>query len=263
MIAKLLYGAPFADRKLIALKKQVNALKKDSITPTLAVVLVGDDPASHTYVGIKERRAQEIGLRVIRKEFSQLSSALEIIKTIKKLNHDKSVHGIIVQLPLPAGLPTTEIINAVATKKDVDGLREESDFSAPTPLAIMFLLERSNVTILNKHFAIVGHGRLVGKPLALALKKRKIDYTIYEKDSIAACCHREEIVVSATGTKVIFGAMLKPGAVVVDAAADIDEESVPPVAGALAPRVGGIGPLTVAFLLENVLLAAKGFAKRN
>lgn len=263
MSAKLLAGTALAQKKLIACKKLLAALAVSGVTPTLGIVLVGDDPASVTYVGIKQKRAQEIGMGFVLRRLPGSATQKAVLGEIEALNRDPGIQGVIVQLPLPRQINTDIILNAIEREKDVDGLGRHSPYQPPTPTAILALLHHYGIALASKRVGIVGYGRLVGQPLAQRLQELGISHTVYtrERGNMLQCCMFDDVVIAATGEKVIFTRQIKPGAVVVDAAKDVDFDGVRAVAGALTPPSGGVGPLTVAALLENVVEAASRFAR--
>lgn len=263
MNVTILEGASRAAQRLAQLEPRIEKLSLKNITPTLAIILVGDDSASHTYVGIKTQRAREVGIKVNLKEFKETDSQAQIEQEIERLNHDQTTHAIIVQLPLPTRWDVDKILAKIAPEKDVDGLGSQQYFSPPTPQAIMSLLRLYDVDLAHKNIAIVGYGRLVGRPLSKLLESEGIPFSVYSLShgTIDRKLLKEDIVISATGTKVITKDNIKPGAVVVNAAQDMDFDDIKEVAGALTPPVGGVGPLTVAILLEHVVSAAVSQAK--
>lgn len=258
-----------------------NKIKNLGLKPKLAVVLAGDNPASVLYVKIKTKKAAEVGIQTVTHRLSDQSEKKEVAGMIKKLNGDRNIHGIIVQLPLPSGLhPDTEegfspdmeeILAGIDPAKDVDGLTGKSRFLPATVKAVLLCLEEASrllkepKLLRNKTVVIVGQGRLAGRPLADYLEKhgakvnRCDEYT--GREQVRKLGREANILVSATGVpKLIKADMVRPGAVVIDCGspkAEVDFENVKNVAGAITPVPGGVGPLTVVSLLENVVDAAE------
>ena len=263
MSARILEGTSVAAKRLQKLKPRLALLKKNGVTPRLAIILVGSDPASLVYVGMKQERAKEIGIDAKLYHMPETVSQGEAERLIAKLNLDATVHGIIVQLPAPKRWDVDRLVQAIAPEKDVDALGSQRFFSHPTPQAILALLAAHNISLKGARIALIGYGRLVGRPLSKVLESMGVAHTVYSPlhDNIDQCCLKEDIVISATGKKVITPDKIQPGAVVVNAAQDLDFDDIKEVAGALTPPKGGVGPLTVALLLENVVLAASRFAR--
>ncbi len=242
------------------LTEEIASLKADDITPTLAVVLVGEDPNSVTYVNIKGKQASELGIEFSLHKLDATVSQESIIEAIEQLNAEPSVSGIIVQLPLPDQIDTDKVLQAVLKEKDVDGLRTDSDFTPPTVSAITEILHSYDIDLEEKKIVIVGKGRLVGGPLIKRLKERNLDVTVCDESTgdLGACTINADILVSGTGQEhLIQPSMIKDGAVVIDVDKDVLYEQVLEKVGYITPQKGGVGPLTVAFLLSNVVDAAK------
>jgi methylenetetrahydrofolate dehydrogenase (NADP+)/methenyltetrahydrofolate cyclohydrolase len=235
----------------------------------LAIIRTNKDPVVNTYMRLKSSYGQDILVDVDVHDVSQTDA----IATIKRLNDDSSVHGIIVQIPLPDASLTEQTLNAVAPEKDVDGLNKNTLFSAATPTAIDWLLNGYNVELKGKKIVIVGQGRLVGKPLLQMWQQSGLDVSAADKDTknLEELVRAADIVVSATGKPGLIGSdLIKQGATVVDAGASTDSNGL---VGDIAPDVrerddltitpvsGGVGPLTVAALFENVIRAAGSAAK--
>jgi len=244
---------------------KVENLKSRGITPSLAVLLVGNDPASLVYVKAKETMAEKLGVDFRLYHFSGKCRAAQVLELIDELNNDPKVHGIIVQLPLPVGFDTEKIIKAIDPSKDVDGLSGE--MSAPTAEAILALLEHYRIN-LEGDIVIVGRGRLVGQPLEKILKKRGLAPKVL--DSTSANLEEEtlkaDILVSATGVPGLIKAdMISKKTIVIDAGTaeskgevkgDVVKEVYQKVK-AYSPVPGGVGPLTVVMLMNNLVEAAK------
>lgn len=259
----ILLGKPVREKILENIKKDIlgNGLK-----PALAVVLVGSDPASLSYIKVKEKVALGLGIEFHLYKFESNASEQEIVECIEFLNTDVETSGIIVQLPLPAGMDTNKILHTVIKQKDVDGFLGE--FSPPTVLSILEILKFYDILLENKNIVLVGHGELVGKPLEKELVKMGLSPIVCDsetkdiKEKIAA----GDIIISATGVNgLITEDMVQSNAVVIDAGTaeangkmtgDITPEVQAKVAS-YSPVPGGVGPVTVAMLMKNVVEAAE------
>jgi len=276
---KLLLGRRFAEEVLLKIKKDI---KKIKLKPGLAVILVGNDKASLCYVKIKQKKCEEVGINFKLFHFLEDQDSDSIKKIIVKLNKDLNVSGIIVQLPLPNHLDTNKIINLIDSKKDVDGLTNQNrnnflnnkrNFSCCTPAAILKLLLKNKISLKNKKIVVVGRGNLVGYPLSLVLKKKKIKFKVCTQKTLDLKKETRDvdILISATGKPFLIRKdFIKEGCVVVDAGTsyfenrfvgDVKFDEVRLRASYLTPEVGGVGPLTVAILLQNVFKAAFWFSK--
>lgn len=247
--------------------KQVRGLRQaEGVQPKLAIIRTNPDPVVDSYMRIKQRYGNEIGIEVDVHTLEQAGA----LQRIKELNNDDSVHGIIVQIPLPDPSQTEEILNAVSPEKDVDGLAEQTRFDAPTPMAISWLLAGYNIELSKgKKIVIVGHGRLVGKPLAKLWSHSDYDVLVLDKSSgdLADKLLQADVIVTATGVPgLITPDMVKQDAVIVDAGVATDSNGLigdvaagvrefPDVT--ITPEKGGVGPLTVAALFDNVIRAAR------
>ncbi len=245
--------------------KQVRALRQaQGIAPKLAIVQCKDDPVINTYVNLKKRYGVDIAIEVEAHNVKQS----EIAALLQKLNAHDSVHGIIIQLPLTDPAETDALVNLVNPHKDVDGLGQNTVFDPATPMAIMWLLSGYNVELRGKHILLIGRGKLVGAPLEKMLQSMGLDVEVIgrEVDDLAAHTTEADVIITATGSPaILYPDMIKQGAVVVDAG--VASESGKTV-GDLAPEVydrddltitptkGGVGPLTVCALFENVIRAA-------
>ncbi len=244
---------------------EVRRLKQQfQITPKLAIIRTNPDPVVDSYMRIKKASGEDIGAEV---DVHQIEQS-ECIDLIKSLNQDDSVHGILVQIPLPDKSQTDEVLNTVSRNKDVDGLALKSDFDAPTAVAINWLLAGYAVELKSKNLAIVGAGRLVGKPLAKLWQDSGLTPDIFDKKSLnAKSLQQADVVVSATGVPgLIAPEMIKPDAVIVDAGVAEDSNGLVGDVSAevrempdiiITPEKGGVGPLTVTALFENVITAAR------
>ena len=249
------------------------------IQPKLTVLLVGDDPASQVYVRNKERGCAEVG---IASEVRRLPSSIkqkELIEIVKQLNNDNTVHGILIQLPLPPGLKEQPILDEIDPRKDVDGLHpmnmgkllkgDDSGFVPCTPQGVIELILSTGTEIAGKEAVVIGRSNIVGKPMALLLLQKNATVTVCHSKTkdLGAVIRRAEILVSAVGSpRLVTGEMVKPGAVIVDVGTnrvdekwvgDVDFDSAKERAGFITPVPGGVGPMTIALLLKNTLKAAR------
>jgi methylenetetrahydrofolate dehydrogenase (NADP+)/methenyltetrahydrofolate cyclohydrolase len=258
---------------------RVRALRARGVVPGLSVVLVGDDPASEVYVRNKDRAASEAGFEVRTLRLPASVPGAELLATVRALNADRAVHGVLLQLPLPRGLAAEPLLAALAPEKDVDGLtaanvaalwRGEVGHVPCTPAGCVELLERSGIAIEGKRAVVIGRSQLVGKPLAALLLARNATVTLAHSRTrdLAAVAREAEILVAAVGrARLVRADWVRPGATVLDVGinrlddgrlcGDVDFPAVLPVAGALTPVPGGIGPMTIALLLANTARAAE------
>ncbi len=266
MAKKLLNGSELVGYIKERQAKQVRALRQaHGIAPKLVIIRTNPDAIVDSYMKIKSNYGADILVEVDVKTIDQS----EAIATIQTLNRDDSVHGIIVQIPLPDRSKTDEVLNAVAPEKDVDGLAKETVYDAPTPLAISWLLAGYNVDFTGKHVVIVGHGRLVGRPLANMWQASGYDVEVADKNvqNLGEVTRRADILVSATGVPGLIRAdMVKPDAIIVDAGVATDSNGLVGDVAAdvrelpgitITPEKGGVGPLTVSALFDNVIRAAR------
>jgi methylenetetrahydrofolate dehydrogenase (NADP+)/methenyltetrahydrofolate cyclohydrolase len=278
MPAQILDGKSLAARIRSDVKQEVSRLAQRGIRPGLAVMLAGEDPASKVYVRNKVRACEETG--VASQLFAYPSSVAEdeLLSRIDALNRDPAVHGILVQLPLPRQVNALRVLDAVSPLKDVDGFHDvnlgallagKPGLLPCTPAGVMRLLEHAGVPIAGRRAVVIGRSNIVGKPLALLLLRHDATVTICHSKSInlSEITKEADILVAAIGrAKLVGAAMVKPGACVVDVgvnrlpdgalAGDVDFEPVRQVAGWITPVPGGVGPMTIAMLLENCLRAA-------
>jgi methylenetetrahydrofolate dehydrogenase (NADP+) / methenyltetrahydrofolate cyclohydrolase len=271
----LLNGQKIADKILDNLKKEI---KDRRLKLKLAVVLIGQDAASLTFIKKKQQAAKKIGVGFSFYKFSEQILAEELKQEIKKIVDDPEVSGVVIQLPLPKNIDTAEILNLVPLKKDPDVLATVSfekfklgdlDILPPTVGAINYLLKEYQIDLRGKNIVLVGAGRLVGKPLAAWFGLQGVDFSILDKTTvdIQSFTQKADILISGVGKhSLIKGEMIKEGAIVFDAGTtkengktvgDIDFKSVAEKAGYVTPVLGGIGPLTVACLLENLVKLQK------
>ena len=282
------------DGKVLAAKvrdriaNDVASLKARGIIPGLAVVLVGDDPASDIYVRSKATACIRVGMHSVMHRLPAETTEAELLAKIEVLNHDAAIHGILVQFPVPKHIRESAVIAAIAPEKDVDGLHPESagalmigepGFVSCTPLGCMEMLKDIGMTDLRgKHAVVIGRSNLVGKPMAMLLLHANATVTICHSGTqdLAGQCRQADILVAAVGKpRFITADMVKPGAVVIDVGinrlpeseggklvGDVDYAAVSEVAGYLTPVPGGVGPMTITMLLQNTLVAAN-FAARS
>lgn len=282
MSAQLIDGKAAAARVLAEVAAEVAVLKARGIEPALAVVLVGDDPASQVYVRNKVLRANEVGIRSLEYRLSADASAEAVLEVVAALNADATVNGILVQLPLPAHIDETRVLQAIDPAKDVDGFHSENVgglsqgrpvLTPCTPAGCMRLLRDTLGDLSGKHAVVVGRSNIVGKPMAALLLAANCSVTVLHSRSVKPekLCGQADIVVAAVGRPRMIGAdWIKPGAVVIDVGinrieengrsrlvGDVDFDAVLPVASAITPVPGGVGPMTIAMLMHNTLLAAR------
>ncbi len=285
MAARILDGAALARALLATFTSEVQALQRAGVNPGLAAIQVGDSPASRVYVRNKMRACQEVGLHSETHELPQTCSEDELLALVAKLNADPRVHGIIVQLPLPRSVDTMRVVQSVAIQKDVDGFNWRNlgaivdahpQLVPCTPLGVMKMLEHAGIPLEGRHAVVVGRSSIVGKPMALLLIAAGATVTVCNSKTPDLGLHTRaaDIVIAATGkARLVTGAMLKPGAVVVDVginrlpdgklAGDVDFESAREVAGWISPVPGGVGPMTVAMLIHNTVAAARRYADQQ
>ena len=275
MTAKIIDGKKLSEKFLVNIKKKV---KESDKKPGLAIIIVGDNPASQIYVGLKEKKSKELGFYCERHDLSKGISEGELLSKVDELNQKKDIHGIVVQLPLPKHIDEHLIIDSVLPHKDVDGftplslgnLVNDNNMLVPaTARACIELIKSTGVEIKGKNAVIVGRSKIVGKPVSLLLLQEHATVTICHSRTkdLAEHTKNADILVAAVGVpKIIKKNMVKKGAVVIDVginrtsdgiAGDVDFENVKEVAGHITPVPGGVGPMTIAMLLENTLTAMK------
>jgi methylenetetrahydrofolate dehydrogenase (NADP+)/methenyltetrahydrofolate cyclohydrolase len=265
------------------IRERVRRLRQDNVgVPGLAVILVGDDPASAAYVRSKATACEEVGIASRQITFPAYISQDELIDSVQELNRDAGIHGILVQLPLPKHLDERAVLETVNPAKDVDGftyanigrlVENRASFVPCTPAGILELLDREEIAIAGRRAVVVGRSEIVGKPVAMLLVHRNATVTICHSRTadLAAETRRADILIAAVGRpRLITGDMVKPGAVVIDVGVnrvegrlvgDVDFDSVTPVAAAITPVPGGVGPMTVAMLIRNTLQAFESAAQ--
>ena len=274
-MAELIDGKVISKQIKDELKEQVATLKVQGKEIGMAVIQVGNDPASSVYVGNKKKACEYIGIRSESYELPEETTQEELLALIEKLNQDDKIHGILVQLPVPKHIDEDTIIKAISPKKDVDGFHPQSvgaltigqpGFVSCTPAGIIQLLKRSGVEIEGKECVVIGRSNIVGKPMALLLLRENGTVTITHSrtKNLKEVCKRADILVVAIGRpKMIDASYVKEGAVVIDVGihrnennklcGDVDFDSVEPVASKITPVPGGVGPMTIAMLMNNCL----------
>ena len=282
MTARIIDGRALATRRRAELADEVARLGAEhGVQPGLATVLVGDDPASRTYVGMKHRASEAAGMRSFQHLLPATTTQPELLDLVDRLNADEAVDGILVQLPLPDHLDAREVQRRVDPAKDVDALNPvtagmlangEPTFLACTPAGVVALLDEADVALPGSEVVIVGRSTLVGRPLSIMLTLPGRDATVTVAHSrtrdLAAVCRRADVLVVAAGREGLVTAdMVRPGAVVIDVGTnrtadgrlvgDVAYDEVAEVAGAVTPVPGGVGPMTVTMLLANTLHAAR------
>ncbi|RON53952.1 bifunctional methylenetetrahydrofolate dehydrogenase/methenyltetrahydrofolate cyclohydrolase FolD [Pseudomonas frederiksbergensis] len=281
-LARDIDGKAISAKVLDEVREELLDLAAQQIFPALAVVLVGDDPASHVYVRNKLLRAKEVGIRSLEHRLPDDASQTQVLELIAQLNADVTVNGILVQLPLPGHIDEAAVIHAIDPIKDVDGFHRENvgglvqgmEVLTPcTPSGCMRLLQETCGDISGLHAVVIGRSNIVGKPMATLLLQAHCSVSVVHSRSVdaPALCRLADIVVAAVGRPgLIDASWLKPGAVVIDVGinrindasgnrlvGDVDYASARTVASAITPVPGGVGPMTIAYLLKNTLIAAK------
>jgi len=279
MAAKIIDGKALAAEVRAALRPAVGALAARGARPGLAAIVAGDDPASRVYVRNKVRACEEVGVRSELHEFPADVAERALLECVAGLNRDPAVHGILVQLPLPAHLDTERVLAAVSPAKDVDGfhvenlgalLRGAPRFVPCTPAGVLRLLDHAGVPLAGRHAVVIGRSNIVGKPLALLLLQRDATVTICHSKTarLAELARQADVLVAAAGRPRMVGAeMVKPGACVIDVgtsrtadgklSGDVDFAAASKVAGWITPVPGGVGPMTVAMLVANTVRATE------
>lgn len=272
-------GKEVSDRIKDEMKIEVENLKKAGINPGLAVILVGEDPASKVYVSNKKKACEYIGINSFEYKLPEETAEEELLALIDKLNNDNTVSGILCQLPVPKHINEESIINAIDPKKDVDAFHPVNvgkimtgnyDFVPCTPAGVMELIKESGIDVTGKECVVVGRSNIVGKPMSMLLLHKNGTVTICHSKTtdLKEKTKSADILVAAVGIpNFITGDMIKPGAVVIDVGinriapktlvGDVDFASAEPVAGAITPVPGGVGPMTIAMLMKNTLKAAE------
>ncbi|MGM0880564.1 MAG: bifunctional methylenetetrahydrofolate dehydrogenase/methenyltetrahydrofolate cyclohydrolase FolD [Bacillota bacterium] len=279
MCAQIIEGKKISDLIREEMITETAALKDKGVVPGLAVVLVGEDPASKVYVGSKEKACQQLGFYSEVHRLPATTSEEELLAVIDRLNNQSTINGILVQLPLPKHINEKAVIDAIRVDKDVDGFHPESvgnlvigdDSLLPcTPAGVIELIKRSGVEISGKHAVIIGRSNIVGKPVAMLLLRENATVTICHSRTanMEEIAKQADILVVAIGkAKAIDSKFVKPGAIVIDVginrladgklAGDVDYEDCLESAGYITPVPGGVGPMTITMLMKNTITAAK------
>jgi len=282
MTAQLIDGNAVARTIRAEVAERTAALKARGITPGLAVILVGEDPASQVYVGKKVDACQQAGMHSVLERYEATMTEADLLERVRALNADPAIHGILVQLPLPKHIDADKVIETIAAEKDVDGFHVASagalmtglpGFWSCTPYGCIKLLESTGVPIKGKHAVVIGRSNNVGKPMALMLLAKNATVTICHSATADLAHHvrQADIVVAAVGRRhTVTADMVKPGAIVIDVGmnrneqgklcGDVDFAAVKEVAGWITPVPGGVGPMTVTMLLVNTLESAERVA---
>ena len=278
-MAKIIDGKAISKAIKDEVKQQVEEWKQQGITVTLAVIQVGSNQASTVYVNNKKKACEYTGIRSLSYELPEETTQEELLSLVRELNDREDVNGILVQLPLPAHMDEDEVIRTISPKKDVDGFHPQSvgalcigqpGFVSCTPAGIIELLKRSGVEIAGRECVVIGRSNIVGKPMAILLLRENGTVTVAHSKTadLKAVARRADILVVAVGkAKMITSEYVKPGAAVIDVGMDRDEnnrlcgdvdfEDVEKVAGSITPVPGGVGPMTIAMLMQNTVLAAQ------
>ena len=279
MTAQTIDGNALSRQLRADVAQRAIALRERGTTPGLAVVLVGDNPASQVYVRNKVKACEEAGLHSVLEKYDATLSEADLLARVDALNHDPAIHGILVQLPLPAHVDAQKVIEAISPAKDVDGFHIASagalmtgmpGFWPCTPYGCMKMLESIGYDLRGKHAVVIGRSNIVGKPMALMLLAQNATVTVCHSATPDLKAHTllADVVVAAVGKRNVLTAdMVKPGAVVLDVGmnrngegklcGDVDFESVKEVASHITPVPGGVGPMTITMLLVNTLEAAE------
>mgnify|MGYP003600264554 FL=1 len=281
-LARVIDGKAISAQVLDEVREEVLVLAGQQIYPALAVLLVGEDPASEVYVRNKLLRAKDVGIRSLEYRLPETASQAQVLELIAQLNADATVNGILVQLPLPVHIDEGAVIHAIDPIKDVDGFHRENvgglvqgiEVLTPcTPSGCMRLLHETCGDLSGMHAVVIGRSNIVGKPMATLLLQANCSVSVVHSRSVdaPALCRLADIVVAAVGRpKLIDASWLKPGAVVIDVGinritdergnhlvGDVDYASARTVASAITPVPGGVGPMTIAYLLKNTLIASQ------
>jgi len=279
MTAQLIDGNALSKQLRAQVAADTAQLKARGLTPGLAVVLVGDNPASQVYVRNKVKACEEAGLHSVLEKYEASMSEADLLARVEALNNDDSIHGILVQLPLPAHIDAQKVIEAISPAKDVDGFHIASagalmtgmpGFWPCTPYGCMKMLESIGYDLKGKHAVVIGRSNIVGKPMALMLLQKDATVTVAHSrtQNLKALTLQADVIVAAVGKRNVLTAdMVKPGAVVLDVGmnrndegklcGDVDFEGVKEVAGYITPVPGGVGPMTITMLLVNTLESAQ------
>ena len=282
---KILDGKAVSLKVKESVKVRADELKKFGVEPTLAVVLVGEDKASQTYVRAKEKACNEYGIKSVAHRLSENTTQNELLALINVLNLDDSIHGILVQLPLPKHIDTNVVLAAIDPRKDVDGFHAVNvgklvsgleGFVPCTPLGVMEILKEYGIEVAGLNAVVIGRSNIVGKPMANLLLNASTTVTVTHSKTknLKEICKNADLIVAAIGKPFFLKAdMVKDGAVVVDVGinrlddgrlvGDVDFDEVAPKCSYITPVPGGVGPMTIAMLLNNTILAAQAKIAKN
>ena len=282
-MAIIIDGKEVARKTRESLKSKVEELKKKNISPKLAVIMVGEDPASKIYVRNKSKACEELGIEYEEFLLKEETTQQELLDLINKLNQDKSVHGILLQSPIPEKLDINEAFRTIVPEKDVDGFNPvnvgklvlgQDTFISCTPFGVIKMLEEYNIEIEGKNAVVLGRSNIVGKPMLQCLLNKHATVTICHSKTknLKEVTKNADILVSAIGkAKFVTKDMVKPGAVVIDVGinrnedgkvcGDVDFEEVKEIAGYITPVPGGVGPMTIAMLMTNIVKAVENTIK--
>jgi methylenetetrahydrofolate dehydrogenase (NADP+) / methenyltetrahydrofolate cyclohydrolase len=284
MAAQIINGKEIAKKKRSEIAQEVDELKKNNVIPGLAVILVGNDQASRTYVTSKQKTCRELGMHSLLIEYPETIEESELLSKIEELNHDDTIHGILVQLPLPEHIDEVKVIETISPEKDVDGFHPinigrmmtgQDAFLPCTPYGIMVLLKESGIDVAGKNVVVIGRSNIVGKPSGQLFlnENATVTYCHSKTKDLKAHTKAADILISAVGkANFITADYVKEGAVVIDVGINRDEggklcgdvafEEVKEKAGYITPVPGGVGPMTITMLMYNTLKAAKKFQSR-
>ena len=282
-MAKLLNGKEVSAQVRKAAAEEVAQLKQQGVTPGLAVVIVGNDPASRVYVNNKKKACAEVGIYSEEYSLPEQTTQQELLDLVEKLNKKQEISGILVQLPLPKHLDDKAVIAAIDPSKDVDAFHTQNvgrimlgdyHFLPCTPAGVMELLRSEDIPVEGKNCVVIGRSNIVGKPMAMLLLHQNGTVTICHSrtQNLADICRGADILVAAVGkAKFVTADMVKPGAVVIDVGmnrdengklcGDVDFAAVEPIASYITPVPGGVGPMTISMLMKNTIMAARLQAK--
>lgn len=279
MSAAIINGKQISEEIRNSLKNEVEQLKGQGLTPGLAVILVGEDPASGVYVRNKEKACHDLGFYSEVHRLSADTTEEELLTLVDKLNQQEDIHGILVQLPLPSHIHEKSVIDAISVHKDVDGFHPinvgnlvigDDSLLPCTPAGVIELIKRAGVEMSGKHAVVIGRSNIVGKPVSLLLQRENATVTMCHSrtNNMKEITKQADILVVAIGrANFVDASFVKPGAVVIDVgmnrldngklAGDVDFESVKEVSGPITPVPGGVGPMTITMLMQNTVVAAK------
>ncbi len=287
-MATIIDGRAVAEKVYGELRNEIGELKSRGLIPGLAVVLVGDDPASRAYVRAKDKICRELGLHSVKLELPATTTQTELLARVEELNRDEKIHGILVQSPPPPQIDESKIIEAIAPEKDVDGfhplnvaklaLGDGDGFVPCTPLGCLRLLRDTSVALAGANVVVLGRSMIVGKPMALLLMRKGIDATVTVAHSrtkdLPEICRGADVLIAAIGRpRFVSPEFVREGATVIDVGinriedkttergyklvGDVDFENVAKIAGAITPVPGGVGPMTIAMLMTNTIKACR------